>query len=448
MMGRGLLFCIALLAVMPAFAASRDVIIASGEKRVALVIGNAAYVNAAALKNPVNDARAMAAALRAQGFDVIARENTTKAQMEKAIVEFGDKLGEGAVGLVYYSGHGLQVAGKNYLIPVDAEIATERMVPLVTVDADNILTQMMDARSRVNLVILDACRNNPFERSFRALGGGLAQMNAPQGTMIAYATAPGKVASDGAGTNGLYTQELLKAMRRPGLKVEEVFKEVRVAVSAASNNNQIPWEASSLTGDFYFQGSAASAGSALSNDISAPSTNSATDLAFWDAVKNAKNPDMFREYLNQFPNGQFAGLANLKIAEFQSAPIPPQPQQMASLTPPPKFSVPGPDASPIEKQTFEKSLVGNWTVSIDTKQCPGTAHFRLSEVKGTDVKVRGDFCSGAAGALVSAKINGNTISFTHCGAFNVVCSDSEGDFVSPTRVEGDYLGHPFVATKQ
>ena len=221
------------------------------EERVALVIGNAAYPNAP-LRNPVNDALAMSLALRGLGFKVIERTNSTKDQMEKAVIEFGQKLGEGAVGLVYYSGHGLQVSGKNYLIPIDAEIEAERMVPLTTLDLDNVLTQMMDRRSRVSIVILDACRNNPFERAFRALNGGLAQVNAPQGTLIAYATAPGKVAEDGITANGLYTGELLKAMTQPGVPIEQVFKQVRMRVVASSNGNQVPWESSSLTGDFFF----------------------------------------------------------------------------------------------------------------------------------------------------------------------------------------------------
>ena len=126
-------------------------------------------------------------------------------------------------------------------------------IPLRTLDADMIINQMMSAKTRVNLVILDACRNNPFERRFRALGGGLAQMSAPEGTLVAYATAPGKVASDGAGTNGLYTQELLKALAEPGLPVEQVFKRVRATVTQASQGGQVPWESSSLIGEFCFK---------------------------------------------------------------------------------------------------------------------------------------------------------------------------------------------------
>lgn len=225
---------------------------AAAERRVALVIGNAAYVSAP-LTNPVNDAKAMAQSLKALGFEVIERENATKSQMEDAVGLFGEKLGEGAVGLVYYSGHGIQVAGKNYLIPIDAEIPSEQMAPLRTLDVDVVLTQMTAAHSRVNLLILDACRTNPFERRFRATAGnGLAQMSAPVGTLVAYATAPGKTASDGSGVNGLYTQEPLKAMREPGLPIEEVFKRVRTAVrresqDARSRGKPHRWKAASIS---------------------------------------------------------------------------------------------------------------------------------------------------------------------------------------------------------
>ena len=138
----------------------------------------------------------------------------------------------------------MQVNGRNYIIPTDAKLSSEQRVKLETIDIDAVLDQMQGARSKVNVVILDACRNNPFERRFRSTSGGLAQINAPEGTLIAYSTAPGRVAADGDGTNGLYTAELLKALRSPGLRVEDVFKQVRVNVARVSNGAQTPWEAS------------------------------------------------------------------------------------------------------------------------------------------------------------------------------------------------------------
>ena len=218
------------------------------EPKIALLIGNSAY-RESPLRNPVNDVRAMAGALRELGFTVLAHENTTKRAMETAILEFGRRLADGGVGFFYYAGHGLQVRGHNYLVPVDADIESEAATRIAAVDVDLLLEQMAEARNRVNVVILDACRNNPFERRLRGASKGLAAVDAARGTLIAYATAPGSVAADGEGANGLYTEELLKALRVPGLKVEEVFKQVRVGVTSRSKGAQTPWESSSLTGD-------------------------------------------------------------------------------------------------------------------------------------------------------------------------------------------------------
>ena len=222
----------------------------SGEKRVALVIGNSAYKEAP-LKNPVNDAHDVASALRKLGFEVIEKTNVAQKEMNRAIVQFGEKLNTGTVALFYYAGHGMQVKGKNYLIPVDAQIQSEASVRSEAVDVDSVLDQL--TVSSLNIVILDACRNNPFERRFRSMGGGLAQMDAPKGSLIAYATAPGKTAADGESRNGLYTQELLKHIQTPGLPLESVFKRVRVGVMTASGEAQMPWETSSLTGEFFFR---------------------------------------------------------------------------------------------------------------------------------------------------------------------------------------------------
>jgi len=221
----------------------------AAEKRVALVIGNAKYRDAP-LGNPLNDARDMANMLRQTGFEVIELIDGTQKEMNRAIAKFGDRLSSDAVALFYYAGHGMQVRGKNYLIPVDAQITNETSIRVESVDVDGVLDQL--ASSELNVIILDACRNNPFERRFRSMGGGLAQMDAPKGSLIAYATAPGKTAVDGDGRNGLFTQELLKQMQVPGLTIEQVFKNVRREVARATRDNQIPWESSSLTGDFYF----------------------------------------------------------------------------------------------------------------------------------------------------------------------------------------------------
>ncbi len=289
---------------------------AAAAKKVALVIGNGAYAEAP-LKNPANDARAVAATLRTQGFEVLLKENATKAQMNEIVADFGEKLAEGDTALFFFAGHGMQVQGRNYLLPTDARITSEQRVRLETLDVEAVLDQMAAARARVSMVILDACRNNPFERRFRSVGGGLAQINAPEGTLIAYATAPGKVAADGDGANGLYTQEFLKAMAQPGLKVEEVFKQVRVGVTRASNGAQVPWEASSLTGDFYFRAGDAPVATAAGT-AAPPAATIDREVMFWDAIKGSSAPTEIRAYLEAFPAGVFAPLARARLALLES----------------------------------------------------------------------------------------------------------------------------------
>lgn len=221
------------------------------EQRVALVIGNSNY-KSSPLLNPINDARAMAKVLGESGFKVISKENANQKEMLLALRDFGDALKNGGVGLFYYAGHGMQIKGKNYLIPVDANIEREDEVAYTSVDANQVLDKMEAASNRINIVILDACRNNLFARSFRSAGSGLAQMDAPVGTLIAFSTAPGSVAADGSGTNGLYTQHLLNAINEPGAKIEDVFKRVRKLVRQDTESKQIPWESTSLEGDFVF----------------------------------------------------------------------------------------------------------------------------------------------------------------------------------------------------
>lgn len=229
---------------------------AGTDSRVALVIGNGAYHDAP-LRNPGNDARLMAATLRELGFEVTLLLDAGQTQMKRAIQDFGDRLDESSedsVGLFYFSGHGAQVKGVNYLLPVGARIRDESDVEIEAVDAGWVLNKMEFARNGLNIVILDACRNNPFERSFRSAARGLARMEAPRGTLVAYATAPGDVAYDGDGQNSPYTAALTAAMRQPGHKVEDTFKLVRLSVMDATEERQVPWESSSLTGDFYFGG--------------------------------------------------------------------------------------------------------------------------------------------------------------------------------------------------
>ncbi len=225
------------------------------ETRIALVIGNSTYTSGS-LPNPANDARMIGETLKDLGFEVIPRTNADQTTMKRAIQEFGarlEKAGPGAVGLFYYAGHGVQLNGKNYLIPTTAQIEREGDVEIEAVSADWVIEQMRYARNRLNIMILDACRNNPFIHNNRSLGGnGLATIEAPAGILIAYSTAPGSVATDGTGRDSPYAEALSRAMRDLREPVEQVFKHVRVGVMDATSGNQVPWESSSLTGDFYF----------------------------------------------------------------------------------------------------------------------------------------------------------------------------------------------------
>ncbi|WP_109116566.1 caspase family protein [Azospirillum sp. TSO22-1] len=336
-MVRRLIIAIALVAVWcgPPI---RPALSADAEQRLALVIGNAAYKETP-LKNPVNDAKAIAATLHRLGFKVALVTDASLRQMQKAILDFGADLKGGGVGLFYYAGHGVQVRGQNYLVPVDATVASEAAVRFEAVAVESVTEQMGEADNRVNLIILDACRNNPFERRFRGGARGLAAMDAARGTLVAYATAPGSVALDGDGGNGVYTAELLKMLAQPDLKAEEVFKRVRANVVKRTGGAQTPWESSSLTGDFVFN---------LTINVTPPSAVSAFDerqieLTYWNSIAGSGNPALFRAYLEQYPTGTFAALARLRIEELERKPPPAatsalprkdEPQQLA-LTPPP-----------------------------------------------------------------------------------------------------------------
>ena len=232
---------------------------AVSDKRIALVIGNGAYANSP-LKNPVNDAKDIAIKLRKLGFDVVERNNLQTKQIGGALREFRSKLSPGAVALVFYAGHGLQIKGINYLPAVDADINSEEDVPNQSLGVNKIMDVLDDARTRLNLVFLDACRNNPYaSRSFRSADRGLARISAPSGTLISYATKPGSVAADGNGRNGLYTSKLLAQMDS-NIQIELTLKRVVTEVKAASQGKQEPWMEGSIEGDFCFGGCAASGG--------------------------------------------------------------------------------------------------------------------------------------------------------------------------------------------
>lgn len=282
------------------------------EKRVALVIGNAAYQQGT-LKNPANDAIDMAATLEALGFKVILRTNVSRRPMLEAVREFGSQIGGGGIGFFYFAGHGVQSEGRNFLIPLGAEVSSEGALEFEAVDAGIVAATMARAGSRINILVLDACRDNPFSRGSRSLSRGLVPMEVGKGTFLAYATSPGAVAADGKGRNGVYTRHLLSALREPDGRIEEVFKRVRLAVARETEGKQIPWDSSSLLGDFYFSSSPAPAVAAAVVD---PGED---ERALWDAVKDSRSAEELLVYLKRFPTGLFADLARVRMAALSPA---------------------------------------------------------------------------------------------------------------------------------
>ena len=268
-------------------------------ERLALVIGNSAY-ETAPLKNPINDAEDMAATLKNLGFKVILKQDADQRTMEDTIRYFGRQLRNGGVGLFYFAGHGVQVEGRNYLMPVDARIESESDVKYEAVDAGRVLGKMEDAENQLNIVMLDACRNNPYARAFRSDQSGLARMDAPTGSLIAYATAPGEVAADGPERNGIFTKHLIQHMMAPNLTIEQVLKRVRIEVARKTNGRQIPWESSSLMGDFYFNPSK-TADVVQGSDSSSPTSGDKTTVAALPRTKEKLEREDSRPKIAIFP---------------------------------------------------------------------------------------------------------------------------------------------------
>jgi hypothetical protein len=282
----------------------------AAEARLALLIGNAAY-KPAPLRTPVNDVRLMEAALKDAGFTVMKAENASLRDMRRLVRDFGDRLKtDGGVGLFYFAGHGVQVRGENFLVGADSDMRREDEVADDSLNANTILEKMQTAGNRVNLVILDASRSSPFAVKSRSAVEGLAGMRAPGGSLVAHSTAPGSVAPDGTGRNGLYAENLARTIRLPGLPVEEVFKQVRTAVRKQSNNLQNPWENMALEGQFAFNGLP-----------TAGRPDTATlELAFWESVKSSNQPAELQAYLSQYPEGVFAGLAKVRMEQLKASP--------------------------------------------------------------------------------------------------------------------------------
>ena len=333
-----------------------------GGPKQALVIGNSAYTHTSPLKNPVNDAKSIGNTLQQLGFEVTTLLDVNQRQMEQALRRFGSRLrDQNGVGLFYYAGHGMQVAGENYLLPVDINPSTETDVRYDAIPIGKLLGQMDAAGNGMNIVILDACRNNPFARSFRSESRGLAQVIAPTGSFISYATAPGDVAADGEGDNGLFTAKLLTHMRTPGLKLEDVFKRVRADVQRESNDKQVPWDSSSVTGDFFFV--PPNNPDLVTAPVSTPQRIEKGDPAIqiWTIIENSDNPEAFREFLTEFPNSPQARLARFKLLSIgvspDTLPLSTSPEIVSSNSPTSPQSLLNPTA---DQQTRFEVAMGDY----------------------------------------------------------------------------------------
>ncbi|WLA63636.1 caspase family protein [Bradyrhizobium diazoefficiens] len=301
---------------------------AFADKRVAFVVGNAAYKNVPQLPNPAIDARSMARVLRNVGFDVVEGSNLSRDAMTAKLLEFGKKSEGADVALFFYAGHGIAVNGTNYLLPVDADLKSEMDVKLgAAINVDLTLEQTM-ADAKVKLVFLDACRDNPFAakiRSARAtrsvnVASGLAEMKSGEGTLIAFATGPGQTALDGeAGTNSPFTRALLANIAQPGIEIQQAMTRVRAQVNDETNKAQLPWGHTNLTGTVYLNPAAMAAPDAAAS-ASVVVQAGEVELEFWRSIKDTNKVEEFNAYLTNYPNGTFKPLALARIAALQDGP--------------------------------------------------------------------------------------------------------------------------------
>lgn len=297
--------------------------------RVALVIGNGDYVHAPPLPNPPNDARDVSARLRDLGFEVIEGLDLDRAAMEQLLRQFASRLEEGGVGLFFYAGHGLQVFGRNYLVPIDAQLDQVQDLYFEAIDL-NLVLGLLEQESRTSLIFLDACRDNPLARNLsrtmgtgrsQAVGRGLAPVDSGIGTLIAYATQPNNVALDGSGDNSPFASAVLEYIDQPGLEVRQMLSRVRESVIRETGGRQVPWDNSSLTGDFYFVPEQDVATAREEPAPPAPPPEPVSDpqveIIFWQAIQNSDNPEDFRAYLEKFPSGIFTLLARNRLRQLE-----------------------------------------------------------------------------------------------------------------------------------
>jgi len=362
------------------------------EARVALIIGNSSYKDAP-LGNPANDASDLANALEKKGFTVLVRENVGERGLKEAVDTFAKHLQKGGVGLFFFAGHGIQLKDQNFLVPVDIGFDSETDISYKSVSAEYVLSRMAEAGNRVNVVILDACRNNPFQQKGRA-SKGLGVMNvgrAEKGTFIAYATSPGSTALDGVGRNGLYTRHLLQALDSPDSDIDKVFGLVRTGVVRDTEGAQVPWTSTSVIGSFYFdvaQDLAAqqrpvkplSAQPDAQSEPAPASYDPVQERAFWERIKDSRSAADYSAYLEKFggsPRGAYARWMVQKYGGVLPATAPSARAAAAVVTPPAQVAIiaPAPTPAPVPSAPAQAVVSGgalsaSGALVRDCPQCP------------------------------------------------------------------------------
>jgi hypothetical protein len=430
------------LAIAPALA----------ETRVALVIGNANYANVPHLGNPVNDAQTVASALRSVGFSTVTLQSDLDySGMRQVLLAFSALASHADVAVVYYAGHGMEVGGVNYLIPIDAQIADANALSLEAVPLDSVLQAVQGAR-RLKLVVLDACRNNPFalhlSGSKRSIGRGLARVEPESDTLVLYAARDGTTADDGTTGHSPFASAFARDLAVPGLEIRLLFGKVRDDVLAATNQQQEPFVYGSLGGaPFYFLNPANTTPAQAALQPPPPQTDPAAfELAFWQSIQTSNDPSDFEAYLNRYPNGTFAGLARNRIAALNAAAktsssSPPSSQQKTAS--PPEQQLASNETPPPRVPQVTNPFEGVWQIKAIAAVFGGGDDIWLSKITFDSDKWH---MSGTclSGPVKNPQVEGNTIKFECTGS--LVGYTFEGTLVSPTRIEGRWRNIMFSNT--
>lgn len=356
------------------------------ERRIALVVGNSAYADKP-LRNAVNDAELMQRTLKDLGFEVTLLRNADRRAMLGGLRDFEAKARNADVALFFYAGHGTQVGGSNYLIPLQAQIRAESDVPDEAVDAASVLRRIEDAKARVGLVILDACRDNPYAGASRSSSRGLGRMSVPTGSIVAYAAAPGETADDGKGANGLYTEQLVHNLNQSGLDLREVFDRTATEVERITNGKQRPREDVGLRGRFVLKTGSGVQVVSLNSEPTMRLAQSDPEEDAWQAAKAVNTPAAFDAYLSEYPNGKYGSAARIARGTYQHVATTPATSTSApdALPSPSATGKPG-DAVMLE---FLRRFGPTATAAVDAISVFGLTVVELTSTQRSETKIEG-----------------------------------------------------------